>query len=202
MAITGGKIVAAGTNAQMAREIQPVDQSHRFKRAPGDPRIHRGTRAFHGPRRIEDDVESCATQKTGTRLSRWWRRRRRKRSRANGLSGAGWHQEKWDVRPSPNVNGFPVNSTLNAVSPNNPVFLEHVSGHAAFVNDAALKKAGITRDTPNPPGGDITKDCFRPADRVIEREGAGAGESRARRAGGEGDRPGGGGVRFERDHDV
>jgi predicted amidohydrolase YtcJ len=48
---------------------------------------------------------------------------------------------------------------LNAVSPNNPVFLEHASGHAAFVNDAALKTAGITRDTPNPPGGDITKDA-------------------------------------------
>jgi predicted amidohydrolase YtcJ len=37
--------------------------------------------------------------------------------------------------------------------------LEHASGHAAFVNDAALKTAGITRDTPNPPGGDITKDA-------------------------------------------
>ncbi len=75
------------------------------------------------------------------------------------IVGRGWHQEKWDVRPTPNVNGFPVNTTLNAVSPNNPVFLEHVSGHAAFVNDAALKRAGITRDTPNPPGGDITKDA-------------------------------------------
>ena len=50
------------------------------------------------------------------------------------------------------------NTSLNAASPNNPVFLEHVSGHAAFVNDAALKTAGITRDTPNPPGGEITKD--------------------------------------------
>ena len=57
------------------------------------------------------------------------------------------------------MNGFPVNTSLNAVSPNNPVFLEHVSGHAAFVNDAALKKAGITAATPSAPGGDITKDA-------------------------------------------
>jgi predicted amidohydrolase YtcJ len=75
------------------------------------------------------------------------------------IVGRGWHQEKWDAKPLPNVNGFPVNTSLNAVSPKNPVFLEHASGHAAFVNDVALKTAGITRDTPNPPGGDITKDA-------------------------------------------
>jgi hypothetical protein len=75
------------------------------------------------------------------------------------IVGAGWHQEKWDARPQPNVNGFPVNTSLNAVSPNNPVALSHVSGHAVFVNDAALKRSGITRDTPNPPGGEITKDA-------------------------------------------
>ena len=40
----------------------------------------------------------------------------------------------------------------------NPVLLEHASGHAAFVNAKALQAAGITRDTPNPSGGEILKD--------------------------------------------
>ncbi len=40
IAITGGKIVAVGSNAEMGREIQPVDESHRFERAAGDSRVH------------------------------------------------------------------------------------------------------------------------------------------------------------------
>jgi predicted amidohydrolase YtcJ len=38
------------------------------------------------------------------------------------------------------------------------VSLSHASGHASFVNGAALRLAGITRDTPNPEGGEIVKD--------------------------------------------
>ena len=67
--------------------------------------------------------------------------------------GRGWHQEKWDKRPVPNVNGFPVHDELSKASPNNPVMLTHASGHASFVNQAALTAAGVTRDTPNPAGG-------------------------------------------------
>jgi predicted amidohydrolase YtcJ len=75
------------------------------------------------------------------------------------IIGRGWHQEKWDTKPVPNVNGFPVHDALSKASPNNPVFLTHASGHAAFVNGAAMKSAGITAATTNPPGGDIMKDA-------------------------------------------
>jgi hypothetical protein len=44
------------------------------------------------------------------------------------------------------------------VSPNNPVILGHASGHASFVNGAALRLAGVTRSTPDPAGGEIVKD--------------------------------------------
>src|SRR5207302_3896748 len=43
-------------------------------------------------------------------------------------------------------------------APENPVFLTRADGHAAIANSAALKIAGITRDTPNPFGGEILKD--------------------------------------------
>ncbi|MBZ5601207.1 MAG: amidohydrolase, partial [Acidobacteriia bacterium] len=75
------------------------------------------------------------------------------------IIGRGWHQEKWDSKPVPNVNGFPVHDALSKAAPNNPVILTHASGHGAFVNMAAMKAAGITRDTPNPPGGEIMKDA-------------------------------------------
>ena len=74
------------------------------------------------------------------------------------IEGRGWHQEKWIRVPQPNVEGVPLHASLDAVSPRNPVVLEHASGHASFVNGAALRLAAITRDTPNPAGGEIVKD--------------------------------------------
>jgi predicted amidohydrolase YtcJ len=73
------------------------------------------------------------------------------------IFGRGWHQDKWDSVPENAVDGVPLNDTLNAVSPNNPVSLRHASGHAGFFNDAALAAAGIDDDTPDPPGGTIVR---------------------------------------------
>jgi hypothetical protein len=74
------------------------------------------------------------------------------------IVGRGWHQSKWDRVPEPNVEGFPLHASLDAVSPANPVMLTHASGHAAFVNGKALEAARITRGTANPSGGEILKD--------------------------------------------
>lgn len=75
------------------------------------------------------------------------------------ILGRGWHQEKWDKVPQPNVEGFPTHESLDKVSPNNPVLLTHASGHAGFANGKALELAGITSKTPDPPGGEILKDA-------------------------------------------
>jgi predicted amidohydrolase YtcJ len=74
------------------------------------------------------------------------------------IVGRGWHQEKWDKTPEPNVEGFPTHDALSKVSPNNPVILTHASGHATFANAKAMELAEVTRKTPNPPGGEILKD--------------------------------------------
>jgi len=75
------------------------------------------------------------------------------------ILGRGWHQEKWDKAPSENVEGFPTHASLSKVSSNNPVYLTHASGHAAFANAKAMELAGIDRNTANPPGGEILKDA-------------------------------------------
>jgi predicted amidohydrolase YtcJ len=74
------------------------------------------------------------------------------------IRGRGWHQEKWTSVPEPNVEGFPLHDALSAVSPNNPVLLEHASGHASYVNAKAMEVSGITSATRNPAGGEILKD--------------------------------------------
>ncbi|MBA3884435.1 MAG: amidohydrolase [Acidobacteria bacterium] len=74
------------------------------------------------------------------------------------ITGRGWHQEKWTQPPSPSIEGFPTHASLDAVSPNNPVMLTHASGHASFANAKAMELSGLTRNTPDPPGGEILKD--------------------------------------------
>ena len=75
------------------------------------------------------------------------------------ILGRGWHQAKWDPPPSPNVQGFPLHDALSKVSPHNPVWLTHASGHAGFANAEAMRLAGVDKNTPNPPGGEILKDA-------------------------------------------
>jgi len=75
------------------------------------------------------------------------------------ITGRGWHQEKWDRTPEPNVDGLPHHSALSAVSPDNPVILTHASGHATFANAKAMELAGITAATPDPDGGEIVRDA-------------------------------------------
>ncbi len=74
------------------------------------------------------------------------------------IIGRGWHQEKWDSIPKPNVYKYPYHNTLSAVSQDNPVVLYHASGHALFANQKAMQEVGITRETPNPVGGEIVRD--------------------------------------------
>ena len=74
------------------------------------------------------------------------------------ILGRGWHQEKWSPAPAKNYLGYPYYEELDKVSPNNPVYLSHASGHSAYVNAKALELAGITSTTTNPAGGDIVKD--------------------------------------------
>ena len=75
------------------------------------------------------------------------------------ILGRGWHQEKWDRTPVPNVEGLPTHRTLSEISPDNPVMLSHASGHAILVNAKAMELAGVTRATPDPEGGQIVRDA-------------------------------------------
>lgn len=58
--------------------------------------------------------------------------------------GRGWHQSKWDSLPENMVKGFQTHYKLSAVSPENPVFLRHASGHAAIANAKAMEIAGVS----------------------------------------------------------
>jgi len=67
------------------------------------------------------------------------------------IEGRGWDQNKWgDTR-------FPTHDALSRVSPNNPVVLTRIDGHAILVNAAAMRAAGVTAATKDPAGGRIER---------------------------------------------
>ena len=66
--------------------------------------------------------------------------------------GRGWRIDDWPT------NAFPTAADLDKVVPDIPAHLPDKSGHAAWVNSKALKIAGITAETPDPPGGQIQRD--------------------------------------------
>jgi predicted amidohydrolase YtcJ len=74
------------------------------------------------------------------------------------ITGRGWHQDKWDSISAPIVQGFPTHHALSAVSPDNPVFLKHASGHAALANARAMEIAGISAKTEADEGGEVFRD--------------------------------------------
>ncbi|TPV94394.1 MAG: amidohydrolase [Myxococcales bacterium FL481] len=65
------------------------------------------------------------------------------------IIGGGWDQNRWPGK------ALPVHDRVSAVTPNNPVFLYRDGGNSAFANKKALDIAGITKDTPDPYGGQI-----------------------------------------------
>jgi predicted amidohydrolase YtcJ len=73
------------------------------------------------------------------------------------IVGRGWHQEKWQRPPEPNVNGYPTHDSLSRVSPKNPVLLTHASGHMSFANAEAMRLAGVDASTKPPAGGEIPR---------------------------------------------
>ena len=81
---------------------------------------------------VIDRVESCVAKK----------------GKGVWITGGSWDAASFGSTP-------PNRKLLDAVSPDNPVFLNDISGHSALANSKALAMAGVTQDTPNPPGGII-----------------------------------------------
>jgi predicted amidohydrolase YtcJ len=68
------------------------------------------------------------------------------------IQGGHWEHEMFTDRK------WPSKELIDKVSPDNPVILSRADGHSVLVNSFVLKKSGITKNTPNPFGGEIQKD--------------------------------------------
>ncbi|MBA3601638.1 MAG: amidohydrolase, partial [Acidobacteria bacterium] len=77
------------------------------------------------------------------------------------ISGRGWDHTVWG-------NKFPTKADLDAVAPNNPVYLIRVDGHVAWVNSKALQLAGVDKNTKSPEGGEIERDAAGEATGILK----------------------------------
>ena len=77
------------------------------------------------------------------------------------ILGRGWHQSKWSDNKDDFVKGFQTHDRLSEVSPDNPVWLKHASGHAGFANQNAMDIANVNRETEFGFGGEIIKDLTK-----------------------------------------
>ncbi len=79
-------------------------------------------------------------------------------TRSNGhpegswLIGGSWDHENWESRR------LPTKELVDGFTQQFPVFLDRIDTHIALVNSHALRLAGISRNTPDPPGGVIVRD--------------------------------------------
>ncbi len=157
IAVSGDTIVAVGTaddiQPYIGRHTQVIDAAGRLV----IPAFIEGHGHFMGlgeskieldltkARTWQDIVDMVADAASSAKPGDW-------------IVGRGWHQDKWDRPPSPNLLNLPIHTSLSARTPDNPVYLTHASGHMSFVNAKAMEIAGITRATKNPAGGEIVRD--------------------------------------------
>lgn len=66
-------------------------------------------------------------------------------------SDFGWNEDVWERK------GYPTKEELDEIIPDNPVALGRCDGHMIWLNSKAFEIAGITKETPNPQGGEILK---------------------------------------------
>jgi predicted amidohydrolase YtcJ len=153
VAITGDRIVAVGTSAAMKPFIGAATRQidlHGLTVTPGllDAHAHfasGGVSRLFGLDLSYPEVKNMAdvARKVGERVAH--------ATPGEWVTGEGWDEGKLEERR------YIRAADLDAVSPNNPVYLTQTTGHYGVANSMAMKLSNIVKDTPDPPGGTIDR---------------------------------------------
>jgi predicted amidohydrolase YtcJ len=152
VACLGGRIVAVGSNGEIRKWIgagtEVIDLGGKLV-LPGfnDAHVH----FFSGGENL------ASVQLRDAKSEDEFRRRiaefAAKQPAGRWITGGDWDHENWTPAR------LPTRQLIDAVTTGHPVFVNRLDGHMALANSQALHLAGITRDTPDPPGGTIVRDA-------------------------------------------
>lgn len=164
VAVKDGRIVAVGSSAEIDTLVgvstRRIDLGGRAA-TPGllDAHAHFGnggaTRMFvldlsyPGVTSVADVVDKVAERVAQAEPGDW-------------IRGRGWDEGKFEELR------YVTAADLDAIAPDNPVWLTHTMGHYGTANSLAMELAGVTRDTPDPPGGTIDHDADGNATGVLK----------------------------------
>jgi predicted amidohydrolase YtcJ len=152
VAIIGDRIVAVGSQADVqgwrGASTRVIDAGGRLV-LPGfnDAHVHFVSGGqqldavdLNDATTAEEFVKRVAQQASKTPKKQW-------------ITGGDWDETKWSPAQ------LPTKEMIDAVTPDNPVFLNRYDGHMSLANSIALRLAGVTASTPDPPGGSIVRDA-------------------------------------------
>ena len=153
IAIKDGKIVAVGSDsvalALAGGSTQRVDlkgltvtpgllDAHAHFAEGGTDRLYDLDLSYANVKTINEVKSTVAAKVEGTKTGGW-------------VLGHGWDEGKLEERR------FIVAKDLDEISPSHPVWLAHTTGHYGVANSLALKLAGVTRESKDPPSGTIDR---------------------------------------------
>src|SRR5262245_55201254 len=151
IAVIGERIIAVGTNAEIESLKGPhtkVIDLNGKRVVPGfnDSHVH-----FMGGGQQLDSVDlkdADSQQEFARRIAE----HTKTRPKGEWIQGGDWDDQRWTPVQ------MPTKELIDPVTPDNPVFVNRYDGHMALANSIALKLAGVTKETPDPPGGTIVRD--------------------------------------------
>ncbi|MGD0179477.1 MAG: amidohydrolase family protein [Terriglobales bacterium] len=152
VAVLGDRIVAVGSNADVdvwrGTGTKVIDAGGKLV-LPGfnDAHVH----FVSGGLQLESVQLNDATGKQ--EFVRRIAAQAKKTPKGEWIQGGDWDETKWSPV------SLPTKELIDPVTPDNPVFVSRYDGHSALANSAALRLAGITSQTPDPPGGVIVRDA-------------------------------------------
>jgi predicted amidohydrolase YtcJ len=149
--VLGNRIAVVGTSADIRKLVGPrtrvIDARGRLV-LPGfnDAHLHFLSGGFQ---LSSVDLRDAATpQEFSERIRRF----AEKNPQGRWITGGDWDHERWPGTP------LPTKDLIDRATTNTPVFVSRLDGHMALANSLALKMAGVTRETKDPPGGLIVRD--------------------------------------------
>jgi hypothetical protein len=151
LAIRGEWIAAAGSDAEVRRLAGPgtrVEKLGGRRVVPGFIDSH--THFLSGGRSLLGiDLREARSEKEMAALLG---RHAARQPAGRWILDGNWDHERWSPAR------LPSRASIDPLTPDHPVLVSRLDGHMALANSLALERAGITRATPDPPGGTIDRD--------------------------------------------
>ncbi len=149
LAIRDGRFVAMGSRSKIKRLVGPQTRIVELRGSAAFPGFTDGHAHLHGigARELELNLEGTASVvDLRARVSAW-----ATQHQDPVLIGRGWIETHWPEGRMPDA------TDLDPIAPGRPMLLVRADGHALVANSAALRQAGITAATADPPGGRLIR---------------------------------------------